>query len=323
MTKQRSKKAAGKAGIRSGDAVSLRGAVDAVTGWSEEARRSLLAPEFLQKEFDALIGFVKKALDKATTNSATSDVPLSLDTNREKKTRAKGERKPEGQPGHPRTTLQMVESPDEVVMHSLDWEGLPPDVGILCLGEPERRQVFDFECRRGVVEHRLDTATDIPGRRYVAGAPGVKPCPTSYGDRIEALLVELAILQMLPPARESRLVKGLFQLTVSQATIVNMLMRIHALLEDVDPLIRRYILDAPVAHFDGPGCSIRGKLHFIHNAAAGGYAYFYVSPKRGREAIDAVGILPVYAGVPSTTAGIPASPTATAIPSAVPIWSAS
>lgn len=297
MARNRSKKAAGKAGIRPGDAVSLRGAVDTVTSWSEEARRSIWTPEFPQKEFDALICFVKKALDKAATNSATSGVPPSQDPNRERKTRAKGERKPGGQPGHPGTTLQMVENPDEVVMHFLDWEGLPPGAGILCLGEPERRQVFDFECRRVVVEHRLETAADILGRRYVAGAPGVKPCPASYGDKTTALLIELAVLQMLPLARESRLVKGLFQLTVSQASIVNMLMRISALLEDVDPLIRRYILDTPVAHFDGTGCSIRGKLHFIHNASAGGYTYFYVSPKRGREAMDAIGILPVYTGV--------------------------
>ena len=298
MAKKRKSKAAGKASKNQpGSGVSLREAMNAVEGWCEDARRSIWLPDFPQKEFDALFGFVKKALDKAATNSGTSGVPPSQDPSRERKSRSKGQRKPGGQPGHPGTTLKMVDDPDLVVMHCLDWAGLPPGLGILCLGDPERRQVFDFECRRIVVEHQCETATDMLGRRYVAGAPGVKPCPASYGDRITALMIELAVLQMLPLARASRLVKGLFHLTVSQAFTVNSLMRIHALLEDVDPLIRRCILDAPVAHFDGTGCSVRGRLHFIHNASAGGYAYFYVSPKRGREAMDAIGILPVYGGV--------------------------
>ncbi len=294
MARKRKAKATGKASKNQpGSGVSLREAMNAVEGWCEDARRSIWIPNFPQKEFDALFGFVKKALDKAAATSGTSDVPPSQDPGRERKACSKGQRKPGGQPG---TTLEMVDAPDLAVMQCLDWASLPPGIVILCMGAPERRQVFDSKCRRIVVEHRCETATDMPGRRCAAGASGVKPCPASYGDRITALMIELAVLQMLPPARASRRVNGLFHLAVSRAFTVNPLMRIHALLENVNPLIRRCIPGAPAARFDGTGCRARGRLHFIHNASAGGCACFCVSPKRGREAMDATGILPVCGG---------------------------
>ena len=70
-------------------------------------------------------------------------------------------------------------------------------------------------------------------------------------------------------------------------------MGIHALLEDADPLIRRRMPDAPAVRFGGTGCGLRGGLHFIHNASAGGCTCFCVPPKHGREAGDAIGLLPV------------------------------
>ncbi|MCR5259937.1 MAG: hypothetical protein K6E40_17540, partial [Desulfovibrio sp.] len=78
-------------------------------------RRGIWLPDFPQKEFDALFGFVKKALDKAATNSGTIGVPPSQDPSRERKSRSKGQRKPGVQPGHLGTTLEMV---DELVVRS-------------------------------------------------------------------------------------------------------------------------------------------------------------------------------------------------------------
>lgn len=62
-------------------------------------------------------------------------------------------------------------------------------------------------------------------------------------------------------------------------------------------MIRRLLADAPVAHFDETGARVLGRLRWVHTACTAMLSYFTVHAKRGKEAMDAAGVLPGFAGV--------------------------
>lgn len=248
----------------------------------------------------------------------------------------KGKRKPGGQPGHRGTTAEWSGHPDVRVECSLDYGQLPeghtyrPEAPVL-------QQSIDVIFTKIVAEFALERVSDENGRRYTAsidwsraralymtsgsGMPVPLSCagqgPTaavscagfsatltvpfgrvSYGLTVKALAIEFNVMQMLPLARESELFRKHFGLTLSQGFIVNACRSLAAFLRPaVGELIRRRILQAPHAHFDETGISIDGKLNYIHVASGDGWVYFHLSTRRGREAMEEIGILPVYEGI--------------------------
>ena len=250
--------------------------------------------------------------------------------------RDKGKRKPGGQPGHKGTTAEWSEHPDVRVECSLDCSTLPSGHTCRAEA-PVLRQSIDVLFTKIVAEFVLERVSDENGRSYTAsvdwsmaralymasgsGEPvplacaGAGPTATvscagfsatltapsgriSYGFTVKALAIELNVMQMIPLARESELFRKHFGLTLSQGFIVNACRGLAAFLRPaVSELIRRKILEEPFAHFDETGISISGKLHYIHVASGGGWVFFYLSPRRGRKAIEEIGILPVYKGI--------------------------
>jgi transposase len=61
--------------------------------------------------------------------------------------------------------------------------------------------------------------------------------------------------------------------------------------------VRENITASGVAGFDETGFRVDGRLRWVHCARTGKYTLFMVHPKRGREAIEAMGILPSFAGI--------------------------
>ena len=53
---------------------------------------------------------------------------------------------------------------------------------------------------------------------------------------------------------------------------------------------------AGVAHFDETGFRVAGKLAWVHSASSGKYVLVTVHQKRGKDDMDAAGVLPVFAG---------------------------
>jgi transposase len=61
--------------------------------------------------------------------------------------------------------------------------------------------------------------------------------------------------------------------------------------------LRTALAACELVHFDETGFRVAGRLHWVHSASTDKYSLVYVHPKRGREAMNAGGVLPAFAGI--------------------------
>jgi transposase len=235
-------------------------------------------------------------------NSRNSSKPPSSDGPAKpiiKSLREKSGRPPGGQPGHEGTTLRQVATPEHVEMH---W---PHRCACGCdlAGQPvtrvERYQVFDLpEPRMVVTEHRVNVKICPACEAECKGAlpPEVSAAPAQYGPRVRALVVYLRVYQLLPYERLSALCRDAFGLSVSKATIEAAEVEADGHLQPFVEEVAAQLRAAPVAHADETGLRVEGRTRWLHVLATEGLTLYHVDDKRGREAMEAQGVLPQFTG---------------------------
>ena len=217
-----------------------------------------------------------------------------------KSLRNKSGRKPGRPKGQPGATLQMTDHPDEAVTHE---PGRCAGCGAGLLGAPvagtERRQVTDLpEVIRAVVtEHRIISRRCSCGTVTSGAAAESVTAPVQYGPRLSAAAVYLWHGQFLSRGRTCEAIAELFGVPVSPATMAGMVKRIAGKLDGTLEAIRAGLAAAGVAHADETGFRVAGKLAWVHSASSGRYVLITVHPKRGRQAMDAAGVIPAFRGV--------------------------
>jgi transposase len=213
--------------------------------------------------------------------------------------RKKSGRKPGGQDGHEGTTLTQVARPDREIRHEPGCCGRcgaglarRPVTGV------ERRQVFDLpEVTITVTEHQLIERECGCGQRTKAAAPQGAGAPVQYGPRVAAIIVYLYAGQFMSKERTAQALAELFGIPVSSGTVAGITARAAGRLAGFLERAREQIAASEVAGFDETGFRVQGRLHWVHCARTGKYTLLMVHPKRGRQAMTAMGVLPSFAGV--------------------------
>ena len=214
--------------------------------------------------------------------------------------RPKGERKSGGQEGHPGSTLEWQEEIDEVVVHPVHaCEGWVASLSEVEVWEWEVRQVHDLEpIRLAVTEHQA-AVKSCPhcqslnrGKFPVDVSSGVQ-----YGAQIKGLMVYLLDYQLLPSHRVSQLLRDVFGCELSEGTLYTSRERCFEQLAPVEAEIFAGMQTAAVGHFDETGLHINGKLWWLHVASSRGLTYYFIHPKRGKVAMEAMNVLPQFQGV--------------------------
>jgi transposase len=208
-------------------------------------------------------------------------------------------RKPGGQPGHVGHTLTVVDEPDAVVVH-------PPAQCHVCgrslhdvpALRRERRQVIDVPpVNVRVVEHQAETKCCPDCGAETSGAfPAEVAAPVQYGPGVATVAVYLNQEQLLPLERTTEVLADLFGCPISEGTVESAVEECHVQLAPVEAAIKQGIVAAPVGHFDETGAAIAGKRSWLHVAGTAGLTHYATHPKRGRKAMDAIGILPQFRG---------------------------
>jgi len=243
---------------------------------------------------------VRELEGQLSKNSKNSSKPPSSDGLKKTTSQRKPSgNKPGGQQGHAGKTLQRVETPDVVVLMEL------PAQCDLCaaplaseLAEvDQRRQVIDIPVvKYEVTEYRTLRLLCACGKmHYSEFVPSVDEA-VQYGPNIRALAVHLTQGDLVPLARTSELLRSLYGLNISPATLC-------AWIEDaaqrVTPRVeamKECVQAAAVVGADESGLRVDSKLQWLHTAVTDKLTWYGVHAKRGMAAIQELDVLPHCTG---------------------------
>lgn len=244
---------------------------------------------------------VRRLEDSQSLNSRNSGKPPSSDglgKPASRSLRKKTGRKPGGQPGHPGHTLKPVKNPDQQRVHCLKHCDCGLCGGVSLAKEPvldyECRQVFELPPLRLIVtEHKAEIkCCPISGLLAKAPFPSGVEAPVQYGPNFRGLMVYFSNQQLLPFYRLGQVCRDIFGQPLSLATLTQSNQRAYEALATVESAIVKGLQQAPLVHVDESGLRVEASLHWLHVACTPTLTFYGVHDKRGKEAMDALGVLP-------------------------------
>ena len=235
-------------------------------------------------------------------NSSNSSKPPSSDglgKPAPKSLRQKTGRKPGRPKGQPGATMQLTDHPDRVVRHEPSCcAGCDRDLGGAGEAGVIRRQVTEIPpVKAEVTEHQMIGRRCICGTVTWGRAPEGVTAPVQYGPRMAALGVYLWHGQFLSRDRAGAALGEMFGCAPSPGALAAMTAKIAGIIAPAIDAIVRALIAAEVAHFDETGFRVAGKLAWVHSASSGKFVLVTVHGKRGRQGMDAAGVLPAFAGI--------------------------
>lgn len=135
------------------------------------------------------------------------------------------------------------------------------------------------------------------GRECKGHFPPEMPGPLQYGAGVIAYVLNLLIAQMVALGRIQKLVKSLIGVMLSQATILKYALTLHRSLQEWEQLCIAQVLEHEAINTDETSLRVNKKNQWVHVISAGDITLKFLHPKRGKEAIEDIGIIPRYGGV--------------------------
>ena len=256
----------------------------------------------LQEQLAEQAALIQELRDQLAKNSRNSGKPPSSDglkKPRPHSLRRKTGRQSGGQKGHQGHTLQMVAQADSIERHRVTrCPYCATNLNEVVSDECERRQVFDIPVvQLMVTEHQAERKQCPHCQRRVKGTfPANVTQPVQYGPRLKAQLVYLNTYQLLPWARTCELMEDFYGHRPSEALVLASNETLVNRIEPTLDAVHRQLIAADVVHFDETGIRVEGRLNWLHLASTALLTYYGVHPKRGKEGMSALGILPQLRG---------------------------
>lgn len=257
----------------------------------------------MRETFFALAERIEKLEDQLAKNSSNSGKPPSSDGYEKpapKSRRKRSGKKSGGQVGHLGHTLEMVAKPDKVAPHPVNCcahchISLKKEKAI----KIERRQVFDLpDVHLEVTEHQAEVKICPKCQQTtMASFPPEVSQPTQYGKKIKSQMAYFHEYQLLPLKRTQETFKDLYGQSVAEGTIVSACKELAVKVKPANEAIKKHLTyNELVECFDETGMRIEGTLHWLHVVCTRLLTYYEAHKKRGKEAMDAIGVLPNFTG---------------------------
>jgi transposase len=109
--------------------------------------------------------------------------------------------------------------------------------------------------------------------------------------------VYLCLGQHLPVERTAGLLAEVFGTPMAAGTVAAWTARAAAGLEPFTAAARAALTGEAVVHADETGLRVAGRLHWLHVACSDRFTALFCHRRRGKEAIDAAGVLPQVTGI--------------------------
>lgn len=245
---------------------------------------------------------VQELQARLAKDSHNSHLPPSSDrfARQPKSLRKKSEKPSGGQAGHQGHHLMRVQTPDEVIMQAATTcAACQHDLIDQPLDHLIRRQVFDLPTPRLIVtEYQLECKR-CPRCHAMTQAPCPEriTAPVQYGSAIQALGVYLSQVQLLPDTRIAEICADLLRVPISTGSLHRWIAQCAHQLVPVEEAIKVALQHAKVGHQDETGLYQQGQRLWMHVFSTDTLTHYGVHAKRGREAMDAIGIAPAFLGI--------------------------
>ena len=240
-----------------------------------------------------LIAELKTRLDRYENpkNSRNSSIPPSHDFQRPPRTKSLREssnKKPGGQPGHEGTTLEMTETPDQIIPHI-------PQYCTCCGRDISQIHAELVECRQEVVlpviqpifiEHQAFQRTCPCGNTVIADFPeGVTP-GISYGYNVESLAAYMSVRHFFPFRRMAEFFRYFLNLPISEGALANAIKRVTERALPAYELIRNRAENSRTNGGDETGTKINGNKGWFWTIQGALFTYIIASYNRGVQTIN-------------------------------------
>ena len=285
------------------------------------AKKKLI--DISEKEIEAIydagkevtVSFIKTLIDRINNlenrvqeleaiiskNSKNSNKPPSSDNPFRKKTKSLRKKggKIGGQKGHKGTNLKLSKNPDEIIKINAKGEcNCGKEIADGKLKGYDKRQVIDIpKIETKTTEYQAEIIECDCGKIHTAEFPACANVKVQYGSNIKSLVVYLKHYGFVSYERIAEFLEDVVSQKISQGTLVNMINECALNLKPFVKQIKEKLIAEPVVHFDETGFRIEGSLHWLHCAGSQNYTYYFPHKKRGKEAMDAMGILPNFKGI--------------------------
>jgi hypothetical protein len=122
------------------------------------------------------------------------------------------------------------------------------------------------------------------------------PGPLQYGNGLKAYVVSLIVCQMISLNRVQKMVKAVIGELLSEATLLKFVLRLYLALESWEASSIESILLCPAMNVDETSMRVNKKNQWVHVYSSGDITLKLLHPKRGKEAIEEINIIPRYSG---------------------------
>lgn len=235
-------------------------------------------------------------------NSQNSNKPPSSDGLKKKpiikSLRKKSNKKSGGQFGHIGKTLKMNPNPDKITpLKICNCSNCGKNMEEVEIKTTEKRQIIDVILTKYTEEFQAEIK-DCPycHTTNTAKFPENVTNNVQYGENLKAIIIYLMVYNFIPVERLSEICRDLFDIPLSQGTIVNTSNKCSSQLLQFEAFVKEELKKSDVLDFDESGIRIAGILHWVHNTSNEKYTLYAPHKKRGKEAMDEINILPEYKG---------------------------
>ena len=224
-------------------------------------------------------------------NSRNSSIPPSHDYSRPLRTQSLREpsnKKLGGQPGHEGKTLEMTKNPDKIISHI-------PQFCTCCGRDLSQTKAELVECRQEVVlppiqpifiEHQSFQKICNCGNKVISGFPeGITP-GISYGENVESLAAYMNARQFVPFHRLAEMFKFVFNIPISEGSLVRVINRVAEKATPAYELIRERVKTATVNGGDETGMKINGDKGWFWTFQGNLFTFIIASLNRGSQTIN-------------------------------------
>jgi transposase len=245
--------------------------------------------------------YIKILQARLNLDSHNSGMPPSTDVFKKKikNGRVVSGKKKGGQKGHAGITTKIEKVDVTIELRESVCDNCGASLEGCAITDERLRHVTDFaENLKPVVTCYRSMSIECPSCAFISKGtfPNGVNSWAQFGPKIQALVTYFSSYQMLPVARLQDCLREIFQVKISQATLLNLVKKTSDNLEEFIAEVRSQLINSEVAHFDETSMRVENGKWWNHVASTPLLTLLTAVNTRGLASMKECGVLPYFTG---------------------------